>query len=77
MKKNVIKMAVAVVCVVAEGMGGMKAYNTTNQSEADMILAENVEALSMGDGSARYCIPAPGCCCYYGGYVLYGYMEVW
>lgn len=50
MKKNVIKMAFAAVCVVAAGMGGMKAYNTANQSEADLLLAENVEALSAGDG---------------------------
>ena len=49
MKKNVIKMAVAVVCVVAAGMGGMKTYNAANQSEADMLLSENVEALSAGD----------------------------
>lgn len=27
MKKNVIKTAIAAVCVVAAGMGGMKAYN--------------------------------------------------
>lgn len=46
MKKNVIKMAFAAVCVVAAGVSGMKAYNVANQSEADMLLAENVEALS-------------------------------
>lgn len=49
MKKNVIKTAVAAVCVVAAGMGGFKAYNVTTQSEADMLLAENVEALSQTD----------------------------
>lgn len=49
MKENVIKTAIAAVCVVAAGMGGMKAYNAANQSEADMLLAENVEALSSGD----------------------------
>ena len=49
MKKNVIKTAVAAVCVVAAGMGGLKAYNVANQSEADMLLAENVEALGLGD----------------------------
>ena len=49
MKKKVIKMAVAAVCVVAAGMGGMKAYNAANQSEANMLLQENVEALSAGD----------------------------
>lgn len=49
MKKNVIKMALAAVCVVAAGVSGMKAYDSANQSEADMLFAENVEALSAGD----------------------------
>lgn len=49
MKKNFIKTVVAAVCVVASGMGGMKAYNAANQSEADMLLAENVEALSQNE----------------------------
>ncbi len=49
MKKNVIKTAIAAVCVVVASMGGMKAYNAANQSEADMLLSENVEALSAGD----------------------------
>lgn len=48
--KKVIKMTVATVCVVAAGMGGMKAYNVANQSEADLLLSENVEALSAGEG---------------------------
>ena len=45
-----MKTAVAAVCVATAGMGGMKAYNTVNQSEADRLLAENVEALSQNDG---------------------------
>lgn len=45
-----MKTAVAVVCVVAAGIGGLKAYNTANQSHADMLFAENVEALSQDDG---------------------------
>lgn len=45
-----MKTMVAVVCVAAAGMGGFKAYNAANQSEADMLLAENVEALSSGEG---------------------------
>lgn len=49
MKKNVIKTTVAAVCVVAAGMGGFKAYNAAAQSETDMLLAENVEALSLGE----------------------------
>lgn len=51
MKKKVLKTMVAVVCVIATGMGGMKAYNASNQSEASMLLAENVEALSVGEPS--------------------------
>lgn len=49
MKKNVMKTMVAAVCVAAAGMGGFQAYNAADQSEADMLLAENVEALSNGD----------------------------
>lgn len=46
---------VAAVCIVAAGMGGMKAYNAANQSEMDMLLAENVEALSQGDDARAIC----------------------
>ena len=53
MTKNFMKTAVAAVCVVAAGMGGLKAYNTANQSKADMLLAENVEALSDKDDVER------------------------
>lgn len=49
MKKNFVKTVVAAICVVTAGVGGMKAYNAANQSEADMLFAENVEALSSGD----------------------------
>lgn len=49
MKKNVIKTAIAAVCVVAAGMGGMKAYNAANQSGVYMFIAENVEALTAGE----------------------------
>lgn len=50
MTKIFIKTAIAAVCIVATGMGGMKAYNAANQSESNMLLSENVEALSAGDG---------------------------
>ena len=77
MKKNVIKMAVAAVCVVAAAMGGMKAYNAANQSEADMLLSENVEALSAGDAyNPTFCCsfyPGSGCYCYGVWYPNYGY----
>lgn len=46
MNKNVYKTMVAAVCVVIAGMGGTKAYNAGNQSETNMILSENVDALS-------------------------------
>lgn len=46
MKNNFMKTAVAAICVVAAGMGGVRAYNIANQSKADMLLAENIEALS-------------------------------
>ena len=51
----------------------MKAYNAANQSEADMLLSENVEALSSGDcyPGVFYCIPRPGSCCYWGGQVCF------
>lgn len=45
-----MKTMVAAVCVVAAGMGGFKAYHFANQTQADMLLAENVEALSDPDG---------------------------
>lgn len=57
MKKNVFKTIVAAVCVVAAGMGGMKAHNATNQSMTDMLLTENVEALGARESiiSVSFC----------------------
>lgn len=63
MKKSVFKAIVAAVCVVAAGMGGIKAYNAGNQSEANMLLSENIEALS-GTEKVPVCIFA------YGGYCV-------
>lgn len=58
-----VKTAIAAVCVVAAGMGGFKAYNAANLSETDMLLAENVEALSSGDndntGGISDCMGSP------------------
>lgn len=62
MKKNVIKTAIAAVCVVAAGFGGVKAYNAANQSESDMLLAENIEALSAGDGGGSSSCSASANC---------------
>ena len=68
MKKNVFKTMVAAVCVVAAGMGGMKAYNAGNQSEANMLLSENVEALSKGEVIVGpLCVYSSGNKCYIGG----------
>lgn len=61
MKKKVIKMAVAAVCVVTAGVGGMNAYDAANQSETDMLFAENVEALSSGEARIG-CVNASGEC---------------
>ena len=55
MKKNVIKTAIAAVCVVAASFTGMKAYNAANQSGTDMLLSENVEALSQ----IEFSVPCP------------------
>lgn len=73
MKKNVIKTAIAAVCVVAAGMGGMKAYNAANQSEADMLLSENVEALSSSYEiyTGNECYSDTHCCQISQGYVLH------
>ena len=64
MKKDVVKTAIAAVCVVAAGMGGMKAYNAASQSEANVLLSENVEALSAGDAMPGGECPYWGGCCY-------------
>ena len=52
MKKSVFKSAFAIACVVAASVSGFKAYdqNNKNVAAANMLLAENVEALSAGDG---------------------------
>ena len=80
MKKNVIKMAFAAVCVVAAGVSGMKAYNVANQSEADMLFAENVEALSAGDyretcnSHCTYC--SGDRCCFDNGNSYYACLDM-
>ena len=67
MKKNVFKTMVAAACVVAAVMGGMKAYNAKNFSEADLLLAENVEALSARESiEIHICYPSPGSICIVG-----------
>lgn len=78
MKKILMKTMVAAVSVVATGMGCMKAYNAGNQSDANVLLAENVEALSQSEGGGRsYCIYCPGFVCYWDGYALLNHILVW
>ena len=43
-----MKTMVAAICVAAASMGGMKAFDAANSSRANMLLMENVEALSAG-----------------------------
>ena len=61
MKKNVFNAMVVAVCVVTAGMGGLKAYNGSNQSETNMLLSENVEALSQSENQIP-CYFAAGEC---------------
>ena len=47
--KKIIKMAFAVVAIAAVGLGSFKAYSSytaANMSEEDLLMAENVLALS-------------------------------
>ena len=68
MKKNFIKSACAIACVAVASVSGVKAYNASNHSEASMLLAENVEALSQGEVNVdRLCRESPGDKCYLGG----------
>ncbi len=53
MKILKVKTAIAAVCVVAAGFGGVKAYNSANQLEADLLLAENLEALTAGENNNK------------------------
>lgn len=53
MKRIVVKSALAITCIVAASVSGFKAYEQHNKNvaAANMLLAENVEALSSGDAS--------------------------
>ena len=57
MKKNVLKSAFAITCVVAASVSSFKAYDQhdKNVAAANMLLAENVEALSQGDDPKSIC----------------------
>lgn len=80
MKKNALKTMVAAVCVVAASMGGMKAYNATSLSEANMILEENVEALSAGEGTIHLdCYTKNGYTCWLKNenIPLFPYYNIW
>lgn len=61
MRKNKIKMAFATICVAAVGIGGGIAYKMASQTESDILLEENIEALSMAEQGSTVkilkCIP--------------------
>lgn len=59
MKKKVIVTAFAAVCLVAAGVSGLNVYTVTNQSEVDILLTENVEALSQEEVSNHTECDAP------------------
>ena len=44
--KKIFKTAMFAVAVMAAGYGGVKAYNIANLSQKDLLIYENVEALS-------------------------------
>ena len=52
MKKNIFKSVFAVAAIAAVGLGSYKAYGSyvaSNMSEADLLMAENIEALALSD----------------------------
>ena len=49
-----MKMAFATVCEVATGVSSFKAYNAAILSDVDVLLLENVEALSDDDDGNYY-----------------------
>ena len=60
MKKNFFKATLAVAAIAAVGLGSYKAYGSytaANMSENDLLLAENVLALSdcTGGMANKYC----------------------
>ena len=64
MKKKSIKSAFAIACVAVASVSGIKAYNVANQSQTNMLLMENVEALSQSN-EVGDCIDSE---CDFGGY---------
>ena len=56
--KRKLKVALASVCVVAVGFGGMKTYNHYDNQLASNLLSENVEALSNGEAGWPILFPS-------------------
>lgn len=56
MDKRIFKGIVAAICLVAAGVGGQKAYKAYVSAgvKADMLLMENIEAISSGSESPGY-----------------------
>lgn len=55
MNKNVFMMTVAFGCAVATGINVLNTYNASNQLEANILLAENIEALSSNESGHTTC----------------------
>lgn len=76
MKKSV-KTVLFSLCVFFVGFTGFKAYNAGNQSEVNMLLAENVEALSWNeDGTATGPICGKYCDYCYNGTCTFNWGDV-
>ncbi len=53
MKKIISKIIVAIAIFIAAGLGGYKTYSIYNResSNAELLLTENIEALTRGESS--------------------------
>ena len=71
--KNLFKIAFAVVAFAAVGLGSYKAYGSytaANMSEEDLLMAENIEALSQTPEYGITCSSGSKGTCFAKGYNL-------
>lgn len=64
MKTKFLKATLAAVCIVATGVGSWKAYSAYEQNgdEADLLLTENIEAMSSNTEASGYYVKSTGSC---------------
>lgn len=55
MNVKFLKATLAVVCMVAAGAGSWKAYNVLSTNETNLLLEQNIEALSRNESSGAKC----------------------